>query len=332
MHYRILIIILSISISSAQAEMEFYIFPIVLDSLNIDLSLPQDEAIYFFTFKGIHNKDKSQVIQYNIDSNKTKVYQNNGESKLEIKTIPGKHIFRFFTQNYHEIYSDSIEISSQQVAHYSINMTFEFQQLHDISEKPVIYLYPEEPTNVEFRIDVKGDNAFYYPTYQDSWKFVAQPNGELEFTDKSYNYLFWEASGAAPFNRDEAESGFIIEGASIVQFLEEKLSEAGLTSKEQADFITYWAPRMQKNTYNLIHFVFNEACEEYATFDISPQPDHIYRIYMKWTNINTPFTIEPQEIKKMNRNGFSVLEWGGQQSYFKRNVCRFPPLESSNHE
>ena len=81
--------------------------------------------------------------------------------------------------------------------------------------------------------------------------------------------------------------------------------------------------------YIMIHFEFNSECDEYATFDISPRPDNIFRIYMKWENIVTPYEIAPQKMQSIDHSGFSVLEWGGQESYFKRNMCRFPPCKTT---
>jgi hypothetical protein len=86
-----------------------------------------------------------------------------------------------------------------------------------------------------------------------------------------------------------------------------------LTAKEQADFITYWGPRLAAHDKTFVHFEFNEACNRYAELDISPKPDNLYRIYIGWKAIYTEMEPTPQIIKPIDRNGFTVLEWGGYQ-------------------
>ncbi len=57
--------------------------------------------------------------------------------------------------------------------------------------KPVIYLYPEEETNVSVRLTVDGRLTCTYPAYKNSWQVTAMPDGTLK--DKNgqiYNYLY----------------------------------------------------------------------------------------------------------------------------------------------
>lgn len=91
------------------------------------------------------------------------------------------------------------------------------------------------------------------------------------------------------------------------------MTELGLTSKEQADFITFWAPRMMKNDQNFVHFVLNKNCDTYARINIEPRPDNFLRVYMMWTPYDGTMTITPQELKKIDRSGFTAIEWGGSE-------------------
>ena len=188
----------------------------------------------------------------------------------------------------------------------------------EVTEKPVIYLYPEKPTDVHIEMDIHGEDAFYYPAYTDSWNLTAAPNGDLTFGDDVYNYLFWEATNRTILSPKQTASGFFIDGENVVSFLEEKLTLAGLNSKEQADFITYWGPRLAQNQLNFIHFEFNESCNEYADINITPKPDNIYRIYMIWGAVTEEFRVNEQEIEQFDRDGFSVLEWGGKESHIRQ--------------
>lgn len=45
--------------------------------------------------------------------------------------------------------------------------------------KPVIYLYPEEETQVSVRLDFDGELTSTYPSYEDGWTVDASPDGTL---------------------------------------------------------------------------------------------------------------------------------------------------------
>ena len=62
-------------------------------------------------------------------------------------------------------------------------------------EKPVIYLYPEQETDVRVTLDLAGELTCAYPAYGDGWSVRAAPDGTL--TDESgqtYRYLYWEGT------------------------------------------------------------------------------------------------------------------------------------------
>ena len=281
----------------------------------VDKKLKEDESLYTFKFNGSSELPSPVSVQYSIDGQ-------NGKQQLKNKTIsikakPGKHIFQFFyNQHYYEIYSDSLEIESRHHDTYQVRLQ-QSRQI-EMSEKPVIYLYPKEKTEVSVKMDIHGENAFYYPEYKKSWDFTAEPNGDLTFGENTYNYLFWEATDRLILSPKQTASGFFVEGENVVSFLEEKLTLAGLNSKEQADFITYWGPRLSQNKLNFIHFEFNENCNEYANIDITPKPENLYRIYMIWGAVTEEFKVTEQKIEQFNRSGFSVLEWGGKESHIRQ--------------
>ena len=45
--------------------------------------------------------------------------------------------------------------------------------------KPVIYLYPEEETEVTVHLDYVGDLTTTYPAYESGWTVTAATNGTL---------------------------------------------------------------------------------------------------------------------------------------------------------
>ena len=116
--------------------------------------------------------------------------------------------------------------------------------------------------------------------------------------------------------------GFVVEGNEMTNFLENKLTEAGLNSKEKADFITFWAPKLSQNEHTFIQFLFNERADDFAKLKIVPQPDNLYRIYMVWAEVDKNYTAEEQKIIPINRTGFTALEWGGFELHLDEDAQR----------
>ncbi len=175
--------------------------------------------------------------------------------------------------------------------------------------KPVIYLYPEQPTAVSVRLDYQGQLTYTYPAYHNGWQVTAYPDGRLinKVDGSEHYYLFWEGNSQADW---DLSSGFCVAGAETEAFLRKVLPEAGLLPREYNDFITYWVPRMQKNRYNLIHFA-GEQYEALAPLKVTPTPDRILRVHMVYQPLDTPVELPPQTFEPFERSGFTVVEWGG---------------------
>ena len=101
-----------------------------------------------------------------------------------------------------------------------------------------------------------------------------------------------------------------MKGSETEAFLAEALTKLGLNDRERNEFIIYWLPHMQDNAYNLISFQ-NENYTNHATLDISPKPDTVIRVMMAWKPLKESITIQPQKLDSVERNGFTVVEWGG---------------------
>ncbi len=175
--------------------------------------------------------------------------------------------------------------------------------------KPVIYLYPEEETEVSVALDYDGKLTCTYPALDGAWTVLARPDGTLtDLTDgKEYSYLFWE--GKSDWDYDMTR-GFVVAGEDTAEFLQETLAQLGLTPKEYNEFIVYWLPKMQDNPYNLITFQ-GEDYTSHAELTIEPQPDSVLRVFMVWKGLEKPVEVEEQELPAFRREGFTVVEWGG---------------------
>ena len=177
-------------------------------------------------------------------------------------------------------------------------------------EKPAIYTYPEDAAEITVKLDYTGTLLCTYPEYRDGWHVRATPDGVI--TDASgcqYNYLFWEGIGGADY---DFSRGFVVAGSDTAAFLEEKLQYIGLNDREIDDFITYWLPRMQDSRYNLIAFQ-DKAYTDTAKLTVTPEPDTMLRVFMAWKPLHRSIEIPEQALKPTEREGFTVVEWGGCQ-------------------
>lgn len=187
---------------------------------------------------------------------------------------------------------------------------------------PIIYLYPEEETEVNVKLTLDGKLTSSYPDYNDAlgWTVTASPDGTLtDANGREYEYLFWEGDLAI---KPDITQGFCIKGEDTAEFLEDSLAKLGLTDKEADTFIMYWLPQLESNKFNVITFQ-TEAYENAASLEITPAPDTIIRVNMLWYPVNSYFDMEPQDLESLNpstREGFTVVEWGGEKC--ERGVLR----------
>lgn len=178
-----------------------------------------------------------------------------------------------------------------------------------IEYKPMIYLYPEAETNVEVKLGYPELLTTTYPKYKDSWKVVAKPDGKLiDMDGREYYGLYWEGKTA---KNKKFNDGFVVKGKDSISFLEEKLFILGLNEREANEFIIYWLPKLEKNKYNLIRFEETTTIDKEMPLEVTPKPDTVIRILMKYKPLNKKITIKEQQLETPTRAGFTIVEWGG---------------------
>ena len=81
----------------------------------------------------------------------------------------------------------------------------------------MIYLYPEETTEVTVKLEYNGTLTCTYPVYHDGWHVLAQPDGTLTDlqTGREYSYLYWEGEG---WNFADMTEGFVVPGGETAEF------------------------------------------------------------------------------------------------------------------
>jgi hypothetical protein len=175
--------------------------------------------------------------------------------------------------------------------------------------KPVIYLYPEETTDVQVRLPEFIDVTVSDPEYpEDGWKVTAHPSGQLDYCDgNTYGSLYWEGNGAV---YEPPTTGFVVEDGEVDLFLRVALAKYGLNETESREFREFWLPEMTGAPFYRVSFVvedWNKAAPLYVT----PRPDTAIRIFMDWEKLQAPISIDPPEIVTPEREGFTLVEWGG---------------------
>ena len=175
--------------------------------------------------------------------------------------------------------------------------------------KPVLYLYPEEETDVTVTFSRPELLTTVYPAYNDGWQVTVSPDGTM--TDKrgrEYYALYWEESGYMPV---DFSTGFCVAGEDAAAFLEEKLDALGLSNREANEMIMYWLPILEKNAYSLVYFELTGSREAYNRLQISPMPDSLLRIAIHIKAADGPAAIREQRLPGWEREGFAAVEWGG---------------------
>lgn len=276
-------------------------------------TIQQGYSLIQFNFTTDRGSKSMDSIQFSFNGiNNILFPSKNGNASLYLKS--GKYKFQFyFNSEHYEIYTDSLLIKEQCVT--GIKVIFHNSVVPSVTKKPVIYLYPQLTTPVNVKLEVKGELGFTYPKYSESegWNVVAQPNGQINIGDKFFDYLFWDANVNVNLNTTDLKTGYVVEKDSLTSFLEEQLSEMNLSYREKQDFITFWIPLMMQNENTFVHFLFNEECNSMASLTITPKPDNIFRVQMLWSDATlvSGQQILPQNIQSLNREGFSIVEWGG---------------------
>lgn len=192
-----------------------------------------------------------------------------------------------------------------------------FDELPDAG-KPVIYLYPKSVQDVSVSLQFDGEIIADYPKIDESfggWRVTAYPDGHIlnHVDGKVYNYLFWEGNFENKVDWDLSK-GFVVKGSETREFFQEILSDMGLIPDEYNEFIVYWYPKMKDNPYNLIHFA-EEQYTDLAGLTIIPRPDSMLRVFMVYKSLDERINIQPQQIRPFDRNGFTVVEWGGSELF-----------------
>ncbi|NCU40452.1 hypothetical protein EOL73_01705 [Candidatus Saccharibacteria bacterium] len=175
--------------------------------------------------------------------------------------------------------------------------------------KPVVYLYPTENTIVSVRVG--ADVTVSEPKYEaNGWQGVtATPSGQLTYNGTQYSSLFWEGYGVGDY--PGIISGTVIKRNQAASTMRLQLRQQGLNSKEIADFMDFWQPRIPEKPYVRLTWFNTRQMETLAPLYISPKPDTVLRVFLDMDGFDKPIKLPSQKLTAQERRGFTVVEWGG---------------------
>ena len=180
--------------------------------------------------------------------------------------------------------------------------------MHGSIDKPVLYLYPEEDTNVKVSFEKPELLTTTYPKYNNGWNVFVDKSGNINDGKNNYYALYWEEQ---PTKKESFNEGFYVEKDNAIEFLEEKLSIIGLNDRERNEFIMYWLPILEKNKKSLVYFELTDEKQKANELIIEPKPDSLLRLTMHVKKVNRKIEIKEQKLNTFERIGFTAVEWGG---------------------
>lgn len=181
---------------------------------------------------------------------------------------------------------------------YLLFMDNEFAPLVECG-KPLIYLYPTEPTAVS--VQVGADVTKSEPTYGDGWNVVAEPTG---------TQLYWEGKGYGEY--PAITFGRVVPTKQVSLAMKSDLIKQGFTAPEIKDFLEFWLPHMPTTPYVRLSWLNTAQMNALAPLQITPRPDTVIRSFLDFAGQEIPdTTLQPQVLTATPRRGFTVMEWGG---------------------
>lgn len=172
-------------------------------------------------------------------------------------------------------------------------------------KKPAIYLYPLQKSKINVSVDLKGVITKSEPNYFKGWKVTAEPSGLI---DDKFDYLFYEAQLE---QLQLPKEGWVVEYKELENWFDSNLKKLGLIDKEISQFKEYWLMELPFAKYYEIRLLDNKFLTENMNLIIDPKPATVIRRNFYFKPLKSQISIKQPSIITPERNGFTVVEWGG---------------------
>lgn len=176
--------------------------------------------------------------------------------------------------------------------------------------KPNIYIYPEEAMDVAVQFKAPQSLIKMIPDYTGIWDVHVDVDGRI-YTEEgyAYDYLFYECETNP--NLFETEEGFLIHAESRLEQFEDILNKYGFNQQEISDFTEFWCMKLEEGKDYVMYPQMTELVDNAMEIDISPKPDTCVRMWFVFEEYAGNMTVETPQIEKIEREGYTVIEWGG---------------------
>jgi hypothetical protein len=178
--------------------------------------------------------------------------------------------------------------------------------------KPAIYLYPTATMPVNVKINPVGPIKLTIPQYPATggWNVIANPTGQILDQGKSYDYLYYEAE--IPDDKISVPTnGYVTKQEDMKKLLTTLLPKLGLNPIEKTQFIDYWTKALPNANYYFVGIVPVSNLDSISPLTISPKPTTTIRVTLYFKPMEKPIEVNPPNLSKITRNGFTAVEWGG---------------------
>jgi hypothetical protein len=153
--------------------------------------------------------------------------------------------------------------------------------------------------------------TFTLPAYLlGGWSVLAHPDGSLLVGNTIFDYLYYEAQVPDTAFR-EPSTGYVIEQDKLASFLPEMVMKLGLNDKETKQFVQYWSGVLPSSPYYFVGVLPQTTLDNLAPLTITPKPDSVLRVSLYFKALEKKIEVTPPVILPFQREGFSVVEWGG---------------------
>lgn len=185
--------------------------------------------------------------------------------------------------------------------------------------KPAIYLYPQKEEAVNVKVNTRGKFTLTIPAYQaNGWDVVAEPSGTVKTQTGNYPYLYYES--VVPDSLvQKPESGFVVKQSELPQLFETILPKLGLNSTEAKGFKDYWEKVLPSSDYYFVGIMQKKQTDAIEPLELTPKPDTLIRVRLYFEALKTKTVVKEPVIETPERNGFTVVEWGGMVKTDKEN-------------
>lgn len=203
------------------------------------------------------------------------------------------------------------------------------------THKPAIYLYSDESVVVSLKLDNLLLKDIVIPNYSNGWSILVKKDGWLsdlkpEKTDCSklpdgfgfeyakeacrtndYPYIYWD--GTTFKKLPQKHLGWFVKKEDFEEFLNQKSDEMGMNKAEKSEFVRYWTYKTANYPANgfWVYFLQNEEVDKYIKLKVSPMPQSWNRVQIVITPESASKTSLPYPLKKITREGLTLVEWGG---------------------